>query len=94
MKKTSLIVILCLGFVIVQGCRDTKKEIASEVIHEHEGEEVAMNNEFACPMGCEEGKTYAEKSTCPVCEMVLKKVEYVKSDDDELRENEHKEEHE
>lgn len=26
---------------------------------------------YACPMGCEKGKTYAEKGKCPICEMEL-----------------------
>lgn len=29
---------------------------------------------FACPMRCEESKTYAAPGTCPVCQMNLKKI--------------------
>ena len=29
----------------------------------------------ACPMDCENGKTYTEEGTCPVCEMDLVEVE-------------------
>jgi hypothetical protein len=29
---------------------------------------------YACPMDCENGKTYPEKGTCPVCKMDLKPV--------------------
>jgi len=30
---------------------------------------------YACPMDCEDGKTYSEEGTCPVCGMDLKEVE-------------------
>ena len=30
---------------------------------------------YQCPMDCEEGKTYEEAGTCPVCKMDLEKVE-------------------
>lgn len=29
---------------------------------------------YACPMDCEDGKTYTEPGTCPVCGMDLKEV--------------------
>ena len=31
--------------------------------------------EYACPMDCENGKTYAEEGACPVCGMDLTEVE-------------------
>jgi transcription initiation factor IIE alpha subunit len=40
-----------------------------------EGKEVTMNVVYACPMDCENGKTYDKEGKCPVCEMDLKKVE-------------------
>ncbi len=30
---------------------------------------------YACPMDCENGKTYSDEGICPVCEMDLKEVE-------------------
>lgn len=46
--------------------------------HEHHGEgthEHAEHVQYACPMDCEEGKTYEEAGSCPVCKMDLVKVE-------------------
>ncbi|UTW61926.1 hypothetical protein KFE98_18215 [bacterium SCSIO 12741] len=30
---------------------------------------------YACPMDCEDGKTYAEPTTCPTCGMDLEQME-------------------
>ena len=35
----------------------------------------AAHAHYQCPMDCEEGKTYEEAGTCPVCKMDLEKVE-------------------
>ncbi len=43
--------------------------------HDHgDGGEMAVAT-YACPMDCENGKTYAEMGTCPTCGMDLEKVE-------------------
>ncbi len=50
--------------------------------------DLAMNDEYLCPMDCEDGKTYSEPGDCPKCNMALKKVEK-----DETGENDHEESH-
>lgn len=40
--------------------------------HDH-SEEMAAT--YHCPMDCEDGKTYSEEGTCPVCGMDLVVVE-------------------
>ena len=68
MKK---LIILCTLLIAVSAitlsCRDTKKK--------EENKEVTMNVVYACPMDCENSKTYETEGKCPVCEMDLKKVE-------------------
>jgi len=39
----------------------------------HGHEHAAMYN---CPMNCEDGKTYDEPGTCPVCDMDLVEMEH------------------
>ncbi len=50
----------------------------SQEAHDHaEGEESHEGHDhaqFQCPMDCEEGKTYEEMGTCPVCKMDLAEV--------------------
>ena len=55
-------------------------------------DEIAMNDAYICPMGCEDDKTYDKEGACPVCKMDLKKVEKEEeseSDHDESVEHEH-----
>ena len=94
MKKTILTLTILLSFgIMFTSCKETKKEEVKTETHEHdsestehEGEEMAANHTFQCPMDCEKGKTYEEKGSCPVCKMDLKEK---KSDSDES----HKEDH-
>lgn len=68
MKKVIVLsVMLLVVSAITLSCRDTKKK--------EESKEVTMNVDYACPMDCENGKTYETVGKCPVCEMDLKKVE-------------------
>jgi len=36
---------------------------------------VLASSEYECPMRCEDGKTYDEEGTCPVCKMNLRAME-------------------
>jgi len=65
MKKLAIIACLFAGSFIVQSCNQN---------NETEVEQTAENTEYACPMDCEKGKTYAEEGQCPVCGMDLKPV--------------------
>lgn len=42
----------------------------SETSPEHNHSEMS-GTKYACPMKCEDDKTYSEKGECPVCEMDL-----------------------
>ena len=77
MKKVILVAVICLGIsVFFTSCSDTKKENKTEMNENHdEVNESAMQVAYQCPMDCENGKTYDEEGTCPVCKMDLKKVE-------------------
>ena len=59
--------------VVTLSCRETKDESHAEKAHEHD-KDMASNDAFACPMDCEK-KTYEAEGACPVCNMVLKRVE-------------------
>jgi len=79
MKKSFLIIaILISGVVFFTSCKETKKEESKTEMHEHDGEmhEGHDHDEMAvvyqCPMDCEDGKTYANEGSCPVCKMDLK----------------------
>lgn len=80
MKKSILLVAMCLSMsVIVSSCKGEKKESAEDTeMHENHAADkadIAMLDAYKCPMDCEEGKTYDKEGKCPVCEMDLKKVE-------------------
>lgn len=100
MKKIILILALLFSASsVLISCKGEKKENSeeNEVYENHAAEkaDIAMNNVYQCPMDCEEGKTYEEKGSCPVCKMGLKKVEGEEHDDDENHDedNDSKEEH-
>lgn len=65
--------ILVFSLSIVVSCADKKPEKEAE---KQENVEPAKEADIAyqCPMDCEEGKTYAEEGSCPVCKMDLKEV--------------------
>ncbi|HMC00821.1 MAG TPA: heavy metal-binding domain-containing protein [Flavobacteriaceae bacterium] len=69
MKKTILILALCLGLsTIANSCKDSAKQTSTtETVDED-------HDHYKCPMDCEEGKTYHEEGKCPVCKMDLQKV--------------------
>lgn len=77
MKKSILLLALCLSLGLVfTSCKGEKKE-GAETTESHAAEkaDMAMVDVYQCPMDCEKGKTYEEEGKCPVCEMALKKVE-------------------
>jgi hypothetical protein len=80
MKKSILLVAMCLSMsVIVSSCKGEKKEASEETeMHENHAADkadIAMLDVYKCPMDCEDGKTYDKEGKCPKCEMDLKKVE-------------------
>lgn len=97
MKTLKIIALLVTLSTISLGCKENKSE---EVQTENQAEEhmaadkadIAMNDVFQCPMDCEDGKTYEEPGSCPVCAMDLKKVEKV-ADEDDGAHDDHEEEH-
>lgn len=43
--------------------------------HDHESHDEVLASEYACPMECEDNKTYTVAGECPVCKMDLVVVE-------------------
>ena len=84
--KRSLVLLICLflGIAITTvSCKDKKEE--NTVTGSSLGAEkadLAMNDEYLCPMDCEDGKTYEKPGECPKCKMDLKKVEKEEVKDD------------
>ncbi|MBT8279004.1 MAG: hypothetical protein KJO41_08380 [Bacteroidia bacterium] len=77
------LLVFCVSIVMVS-CKESKeKEEETKSSLAAEKAEMAMNDVFQCPMDCEDGKTYEEEGTCPVCKMDLKKVEHDKEKHDE-----------
>lgn len=64
-KRTLLIAFFSL--VLLGACKDKAKENTDET-----KTELVAENQFQCPMDCEDGKTYTEAGSCPVCKMDLK----------------------
>lgn len=77
MKKSILLLTLFLSMtVMLTSCKDSKKEAQSEQTENGvEKADLALNDVYQCPMDCENGKTYDQEGTCPVCKMNLQKVE-------------------
>ena len=80
MKKSFLLIAMCLSMsFIVSSCKGEKKESSEETeVHENHAADkadLAMLDAYKCPMDCEDGKTYDKEGKCPKCEMDLKKVE-------------------
>lgn len=80
MKKVIIVLALMLSTsVVLISCKGEKKENneTTEMQEDHAADkaDIAMNMVYQCPMDCEEGKTYKEEGSCPVCKMDLKKVE-------------------
>jgi len=85
MKKQFLNIVgaIAIGSFLFLSCSDEAKETTENSVehmdegmtdgHEHEHEHAAM---YQCPMDCEDGKTYNEPGTCPVCNMDLVEMEH------------------
>ena len=72
MKNKSVflpIFLIALAFLLFASCKDKKNEIKSE-----SPTEIHALTTYQCPMDCEDGKTYDEAGSCPVCKMDLKQV--------------------
>lgn len=67
-KTTSLFVAL-ISLIILGACKDKAKEKTEET-----KTEVLAENRYQCPMDCEDGKTYSESGSCPVCKMDIKPI--------------------
>lgn len=64
---TSVLFTFLMVFFI--SCKEKKSDVTSE-----SRIEMHASAEYQCPMDCEDGKTYAETRSCPVCKMALKEV--------------------
>tara|TARA_R110002072_G_scaffold238038_2_gene395434 strand:+ start:22106 stop:22372 length:267 start_codon:yes stop_codon:yes gene_type:complete len=86
MKKQFLNIVgaIAIGSLLLVSCSETTEAVegANENVEHHEKEaghseeghsHAAMYN---CPMGCEDGKTYEEPGSCPVCNMDLVEMEH------------------
>ena len=69
---------LLFSMTIMVSCGETKKEtkeVAEEEVTKDSEESKELHEahgDYQCPMDCEDGKTYAEAGSCPVCKMDLK----------------------
>ena len=69
---------LLFSMTIMVSCDEAKKEtkeVAEEEVikdSEESKEQHEAHGDYQCPMDCEDGKTYAEAGSCPVCKMDLK----------------------
>jgi hypothetical protein len=80
------ILTLVFSLFLVTSCGEKKNETVPDAQeeksiskdHDSHGEESSSEEgegataEYQCPMDCEDGKTYAEAGSCPVCKMDLK----------------------
>ena len=79
MKK--LILMLAVITVVSFAFTSCKKDKKEEDVKTEEKADMASNEVYQCPMDCEEGKSYTEAGSCPVCKMDLK-AKTVTMDDD------------
>jgi hypothetical protein len=75
MKKSIVMFVLAIATMSFVSCKEEAKEETAtetsvEVTEEAPAEEMHMAS-YACPMNCENGKTYDAPGKCPVCEMDL-----------------------
>lgn len=81
MKKTIVMMVFAIAMVTTVSCNKkettettTEPTTTEQTAHEHkEGDTHQLA--YACPMDCENGKTYDKPGKCPVCEMDLTEVE-------------------
>ncbi|WP_034666717.1 heavy metal-binding domain-containing protein [Cellulophaga sp. E6(2014)] len=59
------IVICLVTLSIFTACKDKREEVKPDRISE------IAEAIYSCPMNCEDGKTYHEAGSCPVCKMDL-----------------------
>ncbi|MDY7395332.1 heavy metal-binding domain-containing protein [Aureibaculum sp. 2210JD6-5] len=83
MKK--LILMLAIVMVVCFTFTSCKKEKKEEDVKTEEKADMASNEVYQCPMDCEDGKSYTEAGSCPVCKMDLKaKTVDMDSDDHKM----------
>ncbi|WP_117884759.1 heavy metal-binding domain-containing protein [Aureibaculum luteum] len=69
MKKLILMLaVVTVVSIAFTSCKSDKKED----VKTEEKVDVASNEVYQCPMNCEDGKSYTEAGSCPVCNMALK----------------------
>jgi hypothetical protein len=81
-KSISLsLFVFAFSLFLFTSCADKKNEAApaaqekESVSHDHDADsddKAVASADYQCPMDCEDGKTYAEAGSCPVCKMDLK----------------------
>ena len=77
--------VIVFSLFLFTSCADKKNEAVpaaqekESVSHDHDADsqdadsaDKAASADYQCPMDCEDGKTYAEAGSCPVCKMDLK----------------------
>ncbi len=69
MARQILFLIISLSLMVV-ACKSEKKQNNGDTKTEQIAEV-----KYQCPMDCEQGKTYDEAGSCPVCKMDLKPVQ-------------------
>jgi Cu2+-exporting ATPase len=70
-KLLALAILIALVGILTFGVTGCKN--GEEIAPEQKVEEAT--EQYACPMKCEDDKTYPKAGDCPVCGMALKKVE-------------------
>ena len=87
MKKLTCMLMCICALTLINSCKEEHKEEKTEASTEVRGDhgaekaDLAMNDEFQCPMDCEDGKTYDQAGACPICKMDLKKIKTMDSDE-------------
>lgn len=69
--KSLYLSLILMAFIamVLTSCKDKKAEPKSET-----HEELHASTAYQCPMDCEDGKTFDEPGTCPVCKMDLQEL--------------------
>lgn len=79
MKKSIVMAVFALVTLSMVSCKEEEKKEETAAPIESTAEATDKEDmhiaAYQCPMDCEKGKTYAEKGTCPVCNMDLVLVE-------------------
>ena len=69
MKRILLSVAIIVSITVISCKNEAKKEVETT-----KTEKTVAKVTYQCPMDCENGKTYNQPGSCPVCKMDLKKV--------------------